>query len=341
MKSIRETHFDNINAFDIEDLRGIVKKTGPIDASMPQLWNKDGMEYRVSVPIALDEDFLKNCSIEKKLGQNSLEISIKHKEGLVLRIFFADKDGKNIDLSGPEGKDIPESLKSEAKNIGKKSKITEWFKEKYGVDSSSRIKTDQTRFSYVNQDGTAFILTTQVNFSSESTHQGNDPGLKNPSRTFVEEGLLKDRDGKILNVQNYIYVMNKEGELFLSPQGTESGARHHSYIIKSEEGYGKPIACGGHLDIKDGKITRIDNGSGHYRPNEEQLIMAAAHLYKKGLVDFSTDIQFQGDKEFKKLNLQEILEISPPRIVAKYPPLEYYEKKPPSQKKKPQSFQPR
>jgi len=41
-------------------------------------------------------------------------------------------------------------------------------------------------------------------------------------------------------------------------------------FFNKKDGFGKPIACGGYVEIKEGKITKIDNCSGHYRPSKDQ-----------------------------------------------------------------------
>ena len=49
-------------------------------------------------------------------------------------------------------------------------------------------------------------------------------------------------------------------------------------------GYGKPVACGGHIKFKDGLITKITNGSGHYMPNSDQLKLVCKHFKDLGVL---------------------------------------------------------
>ncbi len=340
MKSIGETHLENIDSFTLEDLSSAIQKIGPIGASMSIGLNIKEQHYNLRIPMALNESFLKECKLEKKKTTDSIEVFLSHKDGFTLPIFFEDKAGKIIDFSSPKkiiqnkesSQKIPEELKKEIK----KSKIMEWFKGKYGLDEEDprKIKMPQTFFSYRNAEGAGdFVLSTQVNMINEISHPGNDQGLKKLSKTFIQEGLVKDGSNKSLNVTSNLYVMNKEGELFTTPNSGNTGAKHHSYIIKSEEGYGKAVACGGHVDIENGKITRIDNGSGHYRPNTDQLILAVQHLHKLGVLSHDIKITDNSKGEAKDLDLKEILKIEPKKILEKYQTLEYYDKKPYVQKK--------
>ena len=50
-------------------------------------------------------------------------------------------------------------------------------------------------------------------------------------------------------------------------------------------GYGKPVSCGGYITIKNGIITHIDNGSGHYQPDHNMLLHACSKLFNSGVMD--------------------------------------------------------
>ena len=93
---------------------------------------------------------------------------------------------------------------------------------------------------------------------------------------------------------------------------------HHSYFLKTE-GYGRPIACGGHISVKDGKVTMLNNGSGHYQPNIDQLLLVAHHLYKQGVL--GENIVVQDAVLDKSYNLSDIVQINTKDILSKYPEL--------------------
>ena len=44
------------------------------------------------------------------------------------------------------------------------------------------------------------------------------------------------------------------------------------------------------MEIKDGKIIKINNSSGHYQPNADQLNLAAHYLFGKGVLTLDAQI---------------------------------------------------
>jgi hypothetical protein len=83
---------------------------------------------------------------------------------------------------------------------------------------------------------------------------------------------------EIDDIGEYIYVILPDGELILSSQHMSRNI-NHSYLAN-----GQPVICAGELTIKDKKIIRMNNKSGHYSPSFEMLktgLIAINHLYKK------------------------------------------------------------
>jgi hypothetical protein len=74
------------------------------------------------------------------------------------------------------------------------------------------------------------------------------------------------RDGE------YIYVIDLQGDLYVR----EVASGFHPTITRDLE-----IKCAGHIHFKRGKITKIDNKSGHYAPTGENLKDAVNILISK------------------------------------------------------------
>ena len=62
-------------------------------------------------------------------------------------------------------------------------------------------------------------------------------------------------------------------------------------MILQMYGYGQPVACGGHIKFKDGLITKITNGSGHYMPNSDQLKLVCKHFKDLGILSKDVAIE--------------------------------------------------
>ena len=142
-------------------------------------------------------------------------------------------------------------------------------------------------------------FSTNQNFiiSSLVLEKGENATIKCPSNheSIQRDTLTEFREGKIymnnipLTVRDEIYVISPKGFLYTSDV-TKVNVGHHHHFLKSKVeklwyGCGKPVACAGHITIKDGKITAIDSRSGHYQPDRDQLLLAAHYLYQKGLLD--------------------------------------------------------
>ncbi|WPY00514.1 hypothetical protein Trichorick_00392 [Candidatus Trichorickettsia mobilis] len=157
-----------------------------------------------------------------------------------------------------------------------------------------------------------------ININSEIDFPGNDHNKKETSATTIINYLLYKNDDitNLINQENLLWVMDKNGKLYTST--TENGM-HHSYFLKTE-GYGKPVACGGHMSIKNGKVTMLNDGSGHYTPNSDQLLLAAHFLYKQGVLDENVIVNVGSwDKNNRRsYNLADIAQINTQDILGKY-----------------------
>lgn len=175
------------------------------------------------------------------------------------------------------------------------------------TDASKAIKTItlfQLKYTFKNDK---FVLTTQTSGNEVSKDglnqpsQGNLPEIKEQSKTYIKDGkfylaandkLLSDIDVANAAACGTHYVVNKNGTLFVNAKGY---GMCHSYFLKGTEGkthlgdipmygYGKPVAWGGHIKFKDGLITKITNGSGHYMPNSDQLKLVCKHFKDLGVL---------------------------------------------------------
>lgn len=92
-------------------------------------------------------------------------------------------------------------------------------------------------------------------------------------RVHFREGLMYTRSGpddyKLLNVEDGLYVMDGEGNLYVAENRNQF---HHSYILA-----GRPVAGAGHIMVRKGVPLSMDDSSGHYRPT---IGLSAQVLYQ-------------------------------------------------------------
>ncbi|MDN5247520.1 MAG: hypothetical protein QWI36_00020 [Wolbachia endosymbiont of Tyrophagus putrescentiae] len=117
----------------------------------------------------------------------------------------------------------------------------------------------------------------------------------------VEEGKLYDYDGNLYDTSDKIskgkkgcvaYVITLDGRLVVH-QHVNPGNSKHS-IRHSTLAGGQPVICSGLMGIKEGKITYIDNNSGHYKPTDAHLYNAVKCLKKLGIYSESTKVVHLG-----------------------------------------------
>jgi hypothetical protein len=125
-----------------------------------------------------------------------------------------------------------------------------------------------------------FILSAQ-----NSPEEPCSPELPKHATTTFSEGIIF-QDGMMLNTADTIWALNHEGVLRIFPLSKPelaNGAPHHSHLFQKDS-KGLPVACAGHLEAKDGKITKINRCSGHYTPHEIQLILALSYFHEMGIL---------------------------------------------------------
>lgn len=124
---------------------------------------------------------------------------------------------------------------------------------------------------------------------------------------FTPEGLYQN--GKLLTTPKTLWALDAYGKLYIlpldQPQLLEGLTRpHHAYFFRKEHTccqqepfYGLPASCAGELEVSHGKITEIDNISGHYEPTILQLSLALAYLHSKETLaeDIKVRVAFPND----------------------------------------------
>lgn len=80
---------------------------------------------------------------------------------------------------------------------------------------------------------------------------------------------------------NYLYIISPKGGLYIANQSELNALNLRHSSIRA----GQPVLCAGEITIKEGKITQIDNGSGHYKPSWSNLMMSCLYLKNKGILN--------------------------------------------------------
>lgn len=101
---------------------------------------------------------------------------------------------------------------------------------------------------------------------------------------------------------DYIYVMDKLGNLFIHKDRQYIDSEGNYYpnndqfnpnwklVNHSSFTRGESVACAGEISIVDGKITKINNCSGHYQPAHYSLHRVVSELNKRGVLDEKCEV---------------------------------------------------
>jgi hypothetical protein len=107
---------------------------------------------------------------------------------------------------------------------------------------------------------------------------------------FDTQWLTDDIAGKGGYQKQLAYVFTENRELIAgvhNPKAT--GGRHN--VHHSSFAAGSLVRCAGMISGKDGKVTFVDNASGHYAPPAEMLKRLVQHLMHEGV--FASDAKVQ------------------------------------------------
>lgn len=150
-----------------------------------------------------------------------------------------------------------------------------------------------------------FIVCRQQNLTVEQAHADLH---RETSVTFEKDGLYQD--GVPLTTPLTQFGLNPMGilRIFHPSKSATLGGVNHSLFFQVDN-VGMPLACAGYIEVKNGKITSINNNSGHYAPIMLQVILAVAYLHERGVVDENLTINHYTGVS-SNLSLPEILNIA-------------------------------
>ena len=256
----------------------------------------------------------------------------------VYEIFNKAKDENNTPLisyllkDNQQGKNLFKAIKKEGaqkENIKYFQKNAVQFKysyinkELYGKPIKNENGKWSVEFGFKENK---LLIGSQNHSRDESTTIYNTADIQERSKTYIKNGkIYNSANDKILSCDKFsmnldvtnldkeelttVYILAKDGNLHV--QNDLHTGTNHSHFLKGKVGeelygYGKPIACGGLINVIDGKIKFISNNSGHYMPSLDQLKLAVKYLYNQNVL--AEDFKAQDQLTKNTYNLQEILE---------------------------------
>lgn len=156
---------------------------------------------------------------------------------------------------------------------------------KYGIKYSAKYKSGEDTF-----------IITSTYYQDESGEAFNTKEMKEESKTFFKDGkIYSAKTNQVIEeVDNALYAVSKKGNLYINLEGDNFG-KHHSFFLKGKPGddlfgYGRPVACAGHLSIKSGKITALSGDSGHFDIKPNQIKVVAYYLARQDVVVDKVDL---------------------------------------------------
>ncbi len=117
---------------------------------------------------------------------------------------------------------------------------------------------------------------------------GNFESVDLYNTKYKQSSHPEPRGGKGLT-QAHAYAWSKEGFIFAGPH--IGRMFHHSSFVS-----GKKVRCAGMICVTNGKVTRLDNDSGHYKPATRHLRNFAQYLHTNNA--FAQDARIE-DKSVK------------------------------------------
>lgn len=79
-----------------------------------------------------------------------------------------------------------------------------------------------------------------------------------------------------------MYAVDQMEFIYVSAAPAIGGTFHHTSFLS-----GKPVLCAGEMEIQNGVLVHVDNGSGHYQPTTQHLVDCVRMLERKYNVDLS------------------------------------------------------
>lgn len=171
------------------------------------------------------------------------------------------------------------------------------------VEGAKYKQLKQLDPTYVGEYGSASVATPGATADKFNTKYLTDAG-RDQFRLKIESGLLLRRGdafttkgmeshwasaeikastplmtdwGPRFEAGSAMYVMDPQGVLYA---GSSKNTRFHHSSLTS----GGPVAGAGELSVAGGKLTRITNSSGHYRPDLVNMVYVLSELAQQGVV---------------------------------------------------------
>lgn len=125
-------------------------------------------------------------------------------------------------------------------------------------------------------------------FDEDKKEREKEIGKREKYRAIFKNSKLYVLQGKTVGLNplttklnkwhtnRYGFVMTMSNELFVGMFGGH--AKYHSSFMS-----GKPIQCAGTIRVIKGRITEIENDSGHYTPRDASLAKVLRHLRNVGI----------------------------------------------------------
>ncbi|MBV0899957.1 MAG: hypothetical protein KTV77_04390 [Wolbachia endosymbiont of Fragariocoptes setiger] len=213
-------------------------------------------------------------------------------------------------------KDLKQKFKITAKNFGQAAtsskhyvpkecqisidlgnKHTDCIGNKYLYKLQNKFKNHSPRHNFMTEFGkNRQIFGTDIkvkHFTSDeqSKHSLYIDQKNDDFRLYDISGNLYNTKGKVSKGQQDMvaYAMTLEGKLVVH-EHLDVGRCDELAFRHSTLGGGKAILCSGLIKIENGKITHIDNNSGHYKPQPANLYNAIKRLQKKNVFSSNAKI---------------------------------------------------
>jgi hypothetical protein len=154
--------------------------------------------------------------------------------------------------------------------------------------------------------------------------------LKNFSKIklYVKDSTLYSDDIIFDTMDSsFIFVLDEDCCIYAAKREIDNDINNHSYLVLSDFGFGNRVAMSGYISCIEGRIGSILCRSGHYKPNQDQAILAVKYLGKTHSFSIFCPDFYLESLDGNKISLNEILQTDSSYILKKYLQIEEYENK--------------
>ena len=123
------------------------------------------------------------------------------------------------------------------------------------------------------------------------------------TKITIKDGKLYTADNKLLTTdkREFLFVLSKDNQFY--------GCYDDKNVKHTSLSLGASIRCGGAIEAKDGNLTSISLGSGHYFPSFIYLNKLVYYLKKEGVkVPMNMPVQYFNNFERQCITLKKALE---------------------------------